>query len=462
MKKLLFLCLIPFSIIGQNISNLPNLIQKCDPSIIKIYTINSQDNPEKQGSGVIINADGTGITNFHVLAGAKKVIAYDLNGNKYDLNTILDYNEETDLIKFKLTTNKRLSYAKITNDAITKGSSVFAIGFPNGFSLDGESTVSTGIISGSRSINNIKFIQTTTPITHGSSGGGLFNVNGNLCGITSGTFAEDIKDRHANLNKVISSSYINDLSQNKNLSIIDFYNEIRNTNIYTQAFEFYDNANFNEAEELFIKHLEMFPDDAVAWFRLGNCYTQGCYHNIESRACLENATLCYKNAISLDSTYFYPYYQAAITSIYLEDQYQSEIYAKTAYNLQPKTSEGNYILGYYYNDVQDYNKSIFYFTNAINYTSSDFDKAKLHNLYLERAIAKSLLHTDFSADSDYRKCLELNPKNQNGLSNYGMFLYNRDDKKNACIIWNKLKQINPSYNIPGLGELRSNLSKVCK
>ena len=243
---MILLC-VPFSITSQNISNLPNLIQKCDPSIIKIYTINSQDNPEKQGSGVIINSDGTGITNFHVLAGAKKVIAYDLNGNKYDLNTILDYNEETDLIKFKLTTNKRLSYAKISNDAITKGSSVFAIGFPNGFSLEGESTVSTGIISGSRSINNIKFIQTTTPITHGSSGGGLFNVNGNLCGITSGTFAEDIKDRHANLNKVISSSYIDDLSQNKNLSIIDFYNEIRESPMLhvTASHEVHFNADLS-------------------------------------------------------------------------------------------------------------------------------------------------------------------------------------------------------------------------
>ena len=130
--------------------------------------------------------------------------------------------------------------------------------------------------------------------------------------------------------------------------------------------------------------------------------------------------------------------------IYLKDRYQSEIYAKTAYNLQPKTSEGNYILGYYYTDVKDYNKSIFYFTNAINYTSSDFDNAKLHNLYLERAIAKSLLYTDFSADSDYRKCLELNPKNQNGLSNYGIFLYNRGYQNKACIIWNKLKQINPN------------------
>ena len=78
MKKLLLLILIPFSINSQNISNLPSLIQKCDPSIIKIYTINAQGKHEKQGSGVIINSDGIGITNFHVLAGAKKVIAYDL------------------------------------------------------------------------------------------------------------------------------------------------------------------------------------------------------------------------------------------------------------------------------------------------------------------------------------------------------------------------------------------------
>ena len=71
MKKFLFVILFPFAINAQNIQNLPSLIQKCDPSIIKIYTINSQNNYERQGSGVIINSDGTGITNFHVLAGSK-------------------------------------------------------------------------------------------------------------------------------------------------------------------------------------------------------------------------------------------------------------------------------------------------------------------------------------------------------------------------------------------------------
>ena len=462
MKKILLLILMPFVITAQNISNLPNLIQKCDPSIIKIYTINSQDKTEKQGSGVIINSDGIGITNFHVLAGAKKVIAYDLNGNKYNINTILDYNEETDLIKFKLSTNKRLSYATIANDEIIKGSSVFAIGFPNGFSLEGESTVSTGIISGSRYIDNIKFIQTTTPMTHGSSGGGLFNANGNLCGITSGTFAEDIKDRHANLNKVISTSYINELSQNKNLSITVFYNEIRNTNIYTQAFEYYDNANFNEAEKLFIKHLEMFPDDAVAWFRLGNCYTQGCDRNIESQVCLENAILCYENAISLDSSYFYPYYQGAITSVYLEDKESCYYFAFYANKLQPTSLRGNYILAYYFNNFGSASQAINYYTKTINIANNSNETEKLDYFFLERAIAKSLFYTDFSADADYKKCLEINPKNQNGLSEYGIFLHNRGHKKNACIIWNKLKKINPSYNVPGLGELRSNLYKVCK
>ena len=62
------------------------------------------------------------------------------------------------------------------------------MGFPIGFEINGESTVSTGIVSGSRIIDNIEYIQTTTPITYGSSGGGLFNTSGYLVGVTTGTF----------------------------------------------------------------------------------------------------------------------------------------------------------------------------------------------------------------------------------------------------------------------------------
>jgi serine protease Do len=61
------------------------------------------------------------------------------------------------------------------------GQDVFAVGNPHAL----ESTFTPGVISGKRQDNGLNYIQTTAPITHGSSGGGLFDRYGNLVGINT-------------------------------------------------------------------------------------------------------------------------------------------------------------------------------------------------------------------------------------------------------------------------------------
>ncbi|OYD21171.1 trypsin-like peptidase domain-containing protein [Oceanimonas baumannii] len=57
---------------------------------------------------------------------------------------------------------------------------MLAIGAPAGF----DKTLTEGIVSARRSENGVGFVQTTAPISYGSSGGGLFDESGNLVGIT--------------------------------------------------------------------------------------------------------------------------------------------------------------------------------------------------------------------------------------------------------------------------------------
>jgi predicted RNA-binding protein YlqC (UPF0109 family) len=65
--------------------------------------------------------------------------------------------------------------------SLSVGERVYAIGAPEGFDL----TLSEGLISGLRRLGNTNVIQTTAPISHGSSGGGLFDSEGRLIGITT-------------------------------------------------------------------------------------------------------------------------------------------------------------------------------------------------------------------------------------------------------------------------------------
>lgn len=60
------------------------------------------------------------------------------------------------------------------------GEKVFAIGAPAGL----DKTLTEGIVSALRTENGVRLIQTTAPITYGSSGGALFDAEGNLIGMT--------------------------------------------------------------------------------------------------------------------------------------------------------------------------------------------------------------------------------------------------------------------------------------
>lgn len=71
-------------------------------------------------------------------------------------------------------------------ESLREGERVFAIGNPRGLSR----TISDGLLSGKREIKSQRFVQTTAPISPGSSGGGLFDGAGNLVGITTSALRE--------------------------------------------------------------------------------------------------------------------------------------------------------------------------------------------------------------------------------------------------------------------------------
>jgi len=80
------------------------------------------------------------------------------------------------------------------------GERVFTVGTPMGL----DRTLSEGIVSGLRNAGGYNIVQTDAAISHGNSGGGLFDESGNLIGITTFTFA--VKSGYQNLNFAIAAS----------------------------------------------------------------------------------------------------------------------------------------------------------------------------------------------------------------------------------------------------------------
>ncbi len=175
------------------------VVSKTVDSVVEIQTESvvygsfyGQSVSQGAGSGVIVTPDGFIVTNNHVIDGAEKVTVRLRNGEEYDA-VIWGVNTKNDLAVIKIEATG-LSAATFGNsDNLKVGQTVIAIGNPLG-ELGG--TVTTGIVSAlAREIKvdnkMMTLIQTDAPVNPGNSGGGLFNLVGELIGIVNAKSSGD-------------------------------------------------------------------------------------------------------------------------------------------------------------------------------------------------------------------------------------------------------------------------------
>ena len=157
-----------------------------------IYRIDSPavvtiDTPTGLGSGVIIDPAGVIVSNLHVVDDSSNAVVTLANGDSYDDVTVIDYDPRRDLVLLKVKGDGLPTVALGDSDSLVVGDEVFAIGTPKGLAQ----TLSAGLVSAMRDFGEgYRRIQTTTPISSGSSGGGLFDDHGRLIGITKSLYRE--------------------------------------------------------------------------------------------------------------------------------------------------------------------------------------------------------------------------------------------------------------------------------
>lgn len=146
-----------------------------------------------QGSAFVVHPSGLAVSNYHVFENASDVIVYNDCEEQYLVTEILEFSEEQDFILFRIGPNAGdLPYVRLAGALPEVGSECFTVGNPKGLTQ----SLSDGVVSAFR--EEQRLLQTTTEITHGSSGGPLFNELGEVIGITSGGF------RRSNLNFAIN------------------------------------------------------------------------------------------------------------------------------------------------------------------------------------------------------------------------------------------------------------------
>ncbi|MCL4131564.1 UNVERIFIED_CONTAM: hypothetical protein GTU68_051935, partial [Idotea baltica] len=142
------------------------------------------------GSGVIISADGTVITNHHVIKNADEVRVALNDRREFDADIVL-LDERTDLAVLKIRGEGPFEHAAFAeSDSLEVGDIVLAIGNPFGVGQ----TVTQGIVSATArtqvGVTDFQFfIQTDAAINPGNSGGALVDMTGKLVGINTAIFS---------------------------------------------------------------------------------------------------------------------------------------------------------------------------------------------------------------------------------------------------------------------------------
>lgn len=162
------------------------LIAQLGQAVVQVRT------PSGLGSGFFLNEDGHLITNFHVIEGETQISievyhqrSGQLERRAYKQVRIVAMNKFADLALLKIEDFGAPKFARVPlgdADALAVGERVFAIGSPLGL----ERTVTEGILSTkTRQMQGSLYLQTTTQINPGNSGGPLFNLRGEVVGVTN-------------------------------------------------------------------------------------------------------------------------------------------------------------------------------------------------------------------------------------------------------------------------------------
>ena len=182
----------PLAAFGQLSTN--GIVQRVSSSVVTI------EGKLGTGSGVVLDSDGIVVTNFHVIEGESEISIKSSNGDVYTAVSVVDYDLSKDIVLLKVKAFD-IPFSKMGNsNQVSIGDDVVIIGSPRGLSQ----SVSRGIISAKRdSGDGYTLFQTDAAVSPGSSGGGMFNSNGELIGIVVSklTSAE-------NVNFVIPINYI--------------------------------------------------------------------------------------------------------------------------------------------------------------------------------------------------------------------------------------------------------------
>jgi hypothetical protein len=153
-------------------------------AVVVIESLDDRGSVIGQGSGFIVTPSGCVVSNYHVVKGASMARIKLPNGDMYKTADVVDVDDHKDIIILKIKGFQLPTVRLGDSDRVESGESIVTISSPEGLT----NTISTGVVSGVRRLDTHRVFQITAPISHGSSGGALFDSSGAVIGIITYVF----------------------------------------------------------------------------------------------------------------------------------------------------------------------------------------------------------------------------------------------------------------------------------
>lgn len=163
------------------------LYKQASPSVVLIEIYDSKGEVSAKGSGFLVSPEGAILTNYHVVAHTKRATVRLANEDAYDTVEVIEIDKRKDIALIKIK-GFGLPFLKLgRSQDVEVGETVYSLSNPLGVF---QNTLSEGIVSGIRPGDGYKYFQISAPISHGSSGGPIFNSKGEVIGIAVATIEE--------------------------------------------------------------------------------------------------------------------------------------------------------------------------------------------------------------------------------------------------------------------------------
>lgn len=356
----LFLCLLAApSVPAQD--ELPELVRRIKPSAVAIETFDARGEKLSRGSGFFIDRDRV-VTNRHVIDGAFRAEIHTISGANYPVKNVLAVDAEADIALLKVEAPPNVVRPlSLDRTSPQEGESVVVIGNP--FGLEG--SVTNGIVSAVRDIPGFgRIIQITAPISPGSSGSPVVNMQGQVIGvatlqITGGqsvNFAIP-SERIAQLDRTAQTQTGPTLSLSELVAATSRNKRARAVELFRDGLSFLSKDDCQRALPYFQKATDADSGYAEAWAQTGFCQEKLGRHS--------EAIEASKKAVSIRPS-AESYFNLGLANFYLKQYRESEQAYRQAIKLDPyNAADAYYALGLTYRDWGQFDDEVASYKHAI-------------------------------------------------------------------------------------------------